>query len=79
MYYYSTVDGVILTHSPMLKSNNQQTVKLRFERANNNGFDFAECNLLGCIFYKSYGFGEDELIDLFDYAKDNSALIWDYA
>lgn len=79
MYYYSTVDGVVLTHSPIIESNNQRTVKLRFEQANDNGFDFAECNLPECIFYKSYGFSEDELLDLVDYAKNNSVLIWDYA
>ena len=78
-YYYSTVDNVVLTHSDLLTENNQRTVYVRFERPNNNGFDFAESSLPFCAFNKTCGFTEDELFNLEDYLHHNSLLIWDYA
>ena len=78
-HYYSTVNGVILTHSDLTTIDNQRVVYTRFERPNENGFDFAEGTLPFCAFDKTYGFSEDELFDLADYLKCNSMLIWDYA
>jgi hypothetical protein len=78
-HYYSTVDGIILTHSDMLFENGSRRVLVRFERASDNGFDFAEGVLPECIFTKLSGFSEDELFDLKDYVRCNSPLIWDYA
>ncbi len=31
------------------------------------------------MFYKTYGFSEDELLDLEKYLKDNAFLIWEIA
>lgn len=78
-HYYSTVDGIMLTHSDMLYENHSRRVLIRFERPNDNGFDFAEGVLPECIFTKLSGFTENEIFDLQDYARHNSALIWDYA
>jgi hypothetical protein len=78
-HYYSTVDGIVLTHSDLLVTNNQRVVLTRFERPNANGFDFAEGTLPFCTFSKTYGFSEDELFILSDYLQHNSILIWDYA
>ena len=78
-HYYSTVDGIILTHSDMLSNNNERIVYTRFERPNEKGFDFAEASLPFCAFNKSFGFSEDELFSLADYLHHNSLLIWDYA
>jgi hypothetical protein len=77
--YYSTVNGVVLTHSDLTVSENQRVVYARFERPNETGFDFAECDLPFCSFSKTYGFSENELFELADYLKNNSLLIWDYA
>ena len=77
--YYSTVDGVVLTHSDLVIADNQRVVYTRFERPNENGFDFAECALPFGSFNKTYGFSEDELFELADYLQHNSLLIWDYA
>lgn len=41
-HYYSTVDGIILTHSDMLYENHSRRVLVRFERPTARGFDFAE-------------------------------------
>ena len=78
-YYYSTVNGVILTHSELVLKDNQRVVYTRFERPNENGFDFAEGTLPFCTFTKTYGFSEDELFELADYLQHNSVLIWDYS
>ena len=78
-HYYSTVDGIVLTHSDMITSDNQRIVLTRFERPNENGFDFAEGALPFCSFSKAYGFSEDELFALGDYLQHNAMLIWDYA
>ena len=64
MYYYSTVNGIIMTHSALLEK---------------DGFDFLDMTLPGEIVYKSFGFSEDEILKLKRYAKNNSSLIWDFA
>lgn len=39
----------------------------------------AEGRLPDNLFYKSYGFSEDELMDLERYLRNNSFLIWEIA
>ena len=79
MYYYSTVDGITTTHSGIEEKNGLDYVTVHFERPNKSGFDFAEATLPGFIFQKSFGFSEDELLNLTGYLKDNSALLWEFA
>lgn len=80
MFYYSTVDKIITTHSEIIEENGMDVVHIRFERPNNkNGFDFAEGKIPHFSFDKSYGFSEDELLHLVQYMKNNSALIWEFA
>ena len=78
-HYYSTVNDISLTHSDLTVTDNQRIVYTRFERPNENGFDFAEGSLPFTSFSKTYGFTEDELFELADYLQHNSLLIWDYA
>ena len=78
-HYYSTVDGVVLTHSDMLTENHSRRVYVYFERPNEHGFDFAEGLLPECVFTKTYGFSEDELFELQDYLRCNLFLIWEFA
>jgi len=77
--YYSTVDEIICTFSNIEVINNFDSISIRFERPNENGFDFAEGKLPNNMFYKSYGFSEDELMELDDYMRRNAFLIWDIA
>ena len=77
--YYSTVDGIILTFSNIEEINDFDSITVRFERARANSFDYAEGKLPNNIFYKSYGFSEDELMELEDYLRRNSFLIWEIA
>ena len=69
MYYYSTVNGMIMTHSALLEKDGFDIVKV----------DFLDMTLPGEIVYKSFGFSEDEILKLKRYAKNNSSLIWDFA
>ena len=53
MYYYSTVNGIIMTHSALLEKDGFDIVKVHFERPNDDGFDFLDMTLPGEIVYKS--------------------------
>lgn len=78
--YYSTVDGVVLTFSKIHKNGIFEEIDVRFERANDGGgFDFAEGKLPNNMFYKTYGFSEDELFELEVYLRNNAFLIWEIA
>lgn len=79
MYYYSTVNNIILTHSALQEVNGFDVVDVHFERPNASGFDFLDMTLPGEIVTKSFGFSEEEVIKLRKYAKNNSSLIWDFA
>lgn len=83
MYYYSTVNSVITTHSGIEEDENgMPCVKVHFERpcANgNSGFDFADGRIPHFNFQKAFGFSEDELFQLKEYMKNNSSLIWEFA
>lgn len=77
--YYSTVNGIVLTYSDIIDENDLETIQVRFERPTEKGFDFAEGLIPHFIFQKSYGFSEDELMQLERYLRNNSSLIWDMA
>ncbi len=77
--YYSTVDNVVLTFSDIEEYNGFDRITVYFERPNNNGFDFAEGKLPENQFYKTYGFSEDELMQMERYLRNNSFLIWEMA
>jgi hypothetical protein len=78
-HYYSTMDGIVLTFSNIEEIDEFDSITVLFERVNTNGFDFAEGKLPNNIFYKSYGFSEDELMELENYLLRNSFLIWEIA
>lgn len=77
--YYSTVDGIVLTFSDIKEKNGFDEITVYFERSNGKGFDFAEGKLPNNMFYKTYGFSEDELLGLEQYLRNNSPLIWEIA
>ncbi len=77
--YYSTVDNVVLTFSDIEENNGFEEITVLFERSNDHGFDFAEGKLPNNMFYKTYGFSEDELLELERYLRNNNFLIWEIA
>ena len=78
-HYYSTVDDIVLTYSDIRTDRSPAYIKVYFERPNDSGFDFAEGSIPECSFSKTYGFSQEELIDLHDYLNDNKLLIWQLA
>jgi hypothetical protein len=81
-YYFSTMNNIVLTHSDMENSALGRKVRVYFERSNeSNGkeFDFAEGELPSAEFSKTFGFSQNELLQLKRYLKNNSFLIWEYA
>ena len=79
MYYYSTVNNIVMTHSEVMEKDGFDIVKVHFERPGDNVFDFIDLTLPWEIIYKSFGFSEEEMIKLKKYAKNNASLIWDFA
>ena len=79
MYYYSTVNNIVMTHSALYEKDGFDVIDVHFERPNQNGFDFLDLTLPGEIPNKSYGFSENDILKLRKYAKNNSSLIWDFA
>lgn len=78
--YYSTIDNIVLTFSDVEEDKNGfDSITFRFERSNENGFDFAEGALPENQIYKTYGFSEDELMQMQEYLKNNGFLIWEIA
>ena len=69
MYYYSTVDDIVMTHSALETDEySMPCVRVHFERPNkNNGFDFADGRIPYFNFQKAFGFSEDELFKLRDF------------
>ncbi len=79
MYYYSTFKEIITSHSGILEENGFEYIKVHFERPNKSGFDFLDLKLPGKFIINSFGFSEDEIMDLKDYARDNEPLFWELA
>ena len=79
VYYFSTLDNVVLTFSDVFEINYLEQIRLYFERPNESGFDIAEVILPIYHFTKVIGFTEDEVFELEEYAKDNAELIWELA
>ncbi len=75
--------NVVLTHGAIEDDGCTEFVRVRFERPNPNGFDFAEGKIPHFQFDKTGGFTEDELMRelmRFErYLRNNSALIWEFA
>lgn len=79
-HYYSTVNNIITTFSDIHVSSAQgESIIVHMERPKENGFDIAEFLLPSITCTKCMGFTEDELIQLTQFVKNNSALIWEIA
>jgi hypothetical protein len=78
--YYSTINGNVLTFSNILADQNGfESIKARFERANEKGFDYSEWNIPALSNTKAYGFSEDEIMLQERYLLNNMLLIWEIA
>ena len=77
--YYSKIDNITLIFSDIEERDGFDSITFRFERPNEQGFDFAEGRLPENMIYKSYGFSEDEMMQMEKYLRNNSFLIWEIA
>ena len=77
--YYSRIDNITLTFSDIEERDRFDSITFRFERPNEQRFDFAEGRLPENMIYKSYGFSEDELKKKKKNLRNNSFLIWEIA
>lgn len=78
--YYSKIDDIILTFSNIEKDKNGfDAISFRFERKNASAYDFAEGKLPENQIYESYGFSDRELVEMQEYIRNNSFLIWEIA
>ena len=79
MHYYSTMNEIVTSHRDVLEENGFEYIKIHFERPNEKGFDFLDLKLPGGFVLNAFGFSEDEIFDLKDYARDNEPLFWEFA
>lgn len=78
-HYYSTIDENVLTFSDIHSEGNLDYIRVCFERPNDSGFDFSEGTIPACVFTKTYGFSQDELLAMTEYLRRNELLIWQLA
>ena len=79
-YFYSEVDEIILTFGDVhFNSQGMEYIRIYFERPNENGFDFLESTLPALEVKKFFGFNDDEIKNLLEYARNNAFLIWEIA
>lgn len=79
-YFYSEIDEITLTFGDIhLNESGMEYIRIYFERPNERGFDFLESNLPALKVKNFYGFNQQELKKLLEYAKNNAFLIWEIA
>lgn len=79
-YLYSVIDGVTLTYGRVRRKGGIDELPVYFERESQDGdFDFAEGVVPQCVFSRSRGFSELELIELSRYLQDNLLLLFEDA
>ena len=79
-YFYCEIDEITLTFSDIhLNQFEMEYIRIYFERPNNNGFDFLESTLPTLEIKNFFGFNNNEIKKLLEYARNNAFLIWEIA
>ena len=79
-FFYSEIKEITLTFTAIShNAYGMEYMTIDYERPNINGFDFLEMILPSLEIKKSYGFSQDEISELIDYAQRNSFIMWDIA
>ena len=80
MYPYMTLfDETEIVHSHLIEDNGVQKVVVNFERATENGFDSARCELPEYKWLSVEGYSEEEIKDFESLLEANAHLIYKYA
>lgn len=59
MFYYSTMNEIVTSHSAVFLENGFEYIKVHFERLNDKGFDFLELKMPGALLVNTFGFFEE--------------------
>lgn len=79
-YFFSEIDEITLTFGDIhFNSSGMEFIRIYFERPNERGFDFLESKLPTLEIKKSFGFNDEEIKNLLEYARNNAFLIWEIA
>lgn len=72
-------DTLQMTISSVMRREKEKIVHVRFERHDEDKIHFAEGILPDCIWERSYGFTEDEMVQLKFYLKEHMTDIFEQA
>jgi len=77
-HFYTEMDNIILTFND-IKANEDgmEYIRIYFERAVPQGFDYLESSLPALEVKDTAGFTEEEISKLLQYANNNAFLIWE--
>lgn len=79
-HFYSEIDDITMTFGDIHENKDGlEYIPLYFEKPIAEGFAFCEMNLPMLNPYKSFGFSEQDLCELAEYARNNAPLIWQIA
>lgn len=80
MYPYMTLsDETEIVHSQIVEKNGVETLLVHFERATDDGFDSARCELPSYQWLYNEGFSEDEIEFFTRLLESNAHLLYRYA
>lgn len=80
MYKYMTLsDETEVTHSHIIDREGEKTVEVHFERATEEGFDVARCELPSYKWIKREGYSDQEIKNFEGFLQSNAHLFFKYA
>ena len=77
--YMQLKDGTLVVYSGVEYLNGEETVRVRFERPSDDGFDIAECTLPKYTWDKVAGFSESDINRMESTVRRNAHLIIEFA
>ena len=80
MYPYITLnDDTLITHSHLIEKDDEQIVKIHFERPKDGGFDMARCVLPSYEWIIKEGYTEKEIAEFENMIKQGEHIFYKYA
>lgn len=77
--YMSLSDETEIVHSHIIEADGKQKVIVNFERATEEGFDSARCELPNYFWIEKSGYSEEEIQFFEQLLRSNAHLIFKYA
>ncbi len=76
--YMKLADGTEIVHTQVFEEDGVQKVEIHFERATENGFDSARCQLPSYTWLFQEGFSADEMKFFDQFVHSNAHLFYKY-